>query len=337
MVDWIMADPENKLSLTHWDTPAGTVVEGDLDLSTCVQLQTLPENLTVTGRLILDGCLSLHELPRGLRCYELLARGSGLRRLPEDIQVAYRIDLSDCQHLEQLPAGLKVGVLVVQGCTSLESLPEASNIFFLDMTRCVGISRFPQHGRERMGQLIARECTALRELPDWLRGVGLLDVSGCRMLRSLPEHLQITGWLDVADSAITELPASMRNITLCWRSVRIDERIAFRPEEIQADEVLKERNTERRRVLLERMGHERFVEQVQPEVIHADSDPGGARRLLRITMGSDEPLYLLAVQCPSTGRQYTLRVPPTMQTCHQAAAWLAGFDNPDDYYPIAES
>lgn len=337
MVNWTNANPESKRSITHWDAPAGTIVEGDLDLSDSVQLQTLPENLTVTGRLILDGCLSLHELPRGLRCYELLARGGGLRSLPEDIQVTYRIDLSDCQQLEELPAGLKVGVLVVQGCTSLEALPEASDIFFLDMTRCVGISRFPQHGRERMGQLIARECTALRELPNWLCGVGLLDVSGCRMLQALPEHLQITGWLDVADSSITALPESLRDITLCWHSVRINERIAFRPEEIQADEVLKERNAERRRVLLERMGHERFVEQVQPEVLNADSDPGGARRLLRISMGDDEPLYLLAVQCPSTGRQYTLRVPPTMQTCRQAAAWIAGFDNPDDYQPIAES
>jgi len=54
-------------------------------------------------------------------------------------------------------------------------------------------------------------------------------------------------------------------------------------------------------------------------------------------MNNDEPLFLLAVQCPSTSRQYTLRVPPTMRTCHQAAAWIAGFDNADDYYPLAES
>lgn len=332
-----MADLENKLTLTHWDTPAGTVVEGDLDLSGCTQLQALPEGLTVTGHLVLDACLSLHELPRGLRCYELSARGSGLRSLPEDIQVTYRIDLSDCQHLEELPAGLKVGVLIVQGCTSLEALPEASDIFFLDMTRCVGISRFPQRGRERMGRLVARECAGLRELPNWLLGVGHLDVSGCRMLQALPEHLQISGWLDLADSSITELPESMRGVTLRWHSVLVNERIVFRPQEIQADEVLKEKNVERRRVLLERMGHERFIEQVQPEMLNTDSDPGGARRLLRIEMGDDEPLYLLAVQCPSTGRQYTLRVPPTMKTCRQAAAWIAGFDDPDDYQPIAES
>jgi len=45
----------------------------------------------------------------------------------------------------------------------------------------------------------------------------------------------------------------------------------------------------------------------------------------------------LAVQCPSTDRRYVLRVPPTMQSCHQAAAWIAGFDNPDDYKLLKET
>jgi hypothetical protein len=30
-------------------------------------------------------------------------------------------------------------------------------------------------------------------------------------------------------------------------------------------------------------------------------------------------------------------VPPNMRTCHQAAAWIAGFDNPKDYRLVAES
>jgi hypothetical protein len=337
MINWIMVDPQSEEAEERWDAPAGTVVQGDLNLSDSRKLQTLPEGLTVTGCLTLDGCVSLHELPRGLRCYELSARGSGLRSVPDDIQVVCRMDLSDCEQLEELPEGLKVGTLIVQGCTALRTLPDASDIYFLDMTGCVSITAWPPRGRERMGRLIARECTGLRELPSWLHGVGQLNVSGCSALQTLPEHLQITGWLDLADTPIMELPESMRDTGLRWRSVRVDERIAFRPWEIQAYEVLKEGNVERRRILLERMGHERFVEQVQPEVLDTDVDPGGARRLLRIAMENDEPLFLLAVQCPSTGRQYTLRVPPTMTTCQQAAAWIAGFDNPDDYRPIAES
>jgi hypothetical protein len=334
MTDWMIAD---KHVLEQGNIPAGTTVEGDLDLSDHWELQSLPERFTVTGRITLDGCQSLCALPRGMRCYELSARGTPLLTVPEDIQVTHRLDLSSCQQLEELPKGLKVAVLILRDCTSLRALPDAFDSYFLDITRCVRLTTFPQHGRERIGRLTARECAALRELPSWLRGVGQLDVSGCSALRVLPAHLQITGWLDLADTAITALPASMRGTALRWRGVKINEQIAFRPQEIQADDVLKERNVERRRVLLERMGQERFLEQVQPEILDADTDPGGMRRLLRIALADDEPMFFLAVQCPSTSRQYTLRVPPAMRTCHQAAAWVAGFDNPDDYRPVAES
>lgn len=323
--------------IVHWEAPAGGVVNGDLNLANRRLLQALPDNLTVTGRLTLDGCVSLRELPRGLRCYELSARDTVLSSLPADIQVTSLLDLSNCVQLQELPAGLKVATLIVQGCTALRGLPEAFDIYFLNMTRCTQITAFPRQGRERMGRLVARECSALRELPDWLRGIGQLDVSGCSLLRQLPAQLQVTGWLDLADTAITALPESMRNTTLRWRSVFINEQVVFRPWEIQAEDVLKERNVERRRVMLERMGQERFIKQAQPEVVDSDTDPGGVRRLLHIEVPSDEPLYYLAVQCPSTGRQYTLRVPPTMRTCHQAAAWIAGFENPDDYQPVAES
>ena len=46
--------------------------------------------------------------------------------------------------------------------------------------------------------------------------------------------------------------------------------------------------------------------------------------------------YLLC-QCPSTGRQYLLGVPTTVRSCHAAAAWLAGFDDPAEYQPLKET
>lgn len=45
----------------------------------------------------------------------------------------------------------------------------------------------------------------------------------------------------------------------------------------------------------------------------------------------------VSVQCPSTGRRYLIRVPPNTRTCHQAAAWIAGFDDPRKYNPIIET
>ena len=96
-------------------------------------------------------------------------------------------------------------------------------------------------------------------------------------------------------------------------------------------------NTEVRRIMLERMGYEQFLSQVAAETVDEDQDAGGRRRLLRVHMKNDEPLICLAVHDPSTGRRYLLRVPPTMGTCHQAAAWIAGFENPDYYYPVVET
>jgi hypothetical protein len=62
-----------------------------------------------------------------------------------------------------------------------------------------------------------------------------------------------------------------------------------------------------------------------------------ARKLLRVPMKGDEDLVCVLVICPSTSRQYILRVPPTMRTCRQAIAWTAGFDNADDYHPLVET
>src|SRR5262249_5598620 len=101
--------------------------------------------------------------------------------------------------------------------------------------------------------------------------------------------------------------------------------------------ILDEPNAERRRVMLDRLGYAAFLRQAQPTILDADNDAGGESRLLRIDFRSDETLMCLGMRDPSTGRQYLLRVPPTMANCRQAAAWLAGFDNPDDYHPLVET
>jgi hypothetical protein len=100
---------------------------------------------------------------------------------------------------------------------------------------------------------------------------------------------------------------------------------------------MQERNAELRRVMLERMGYEAFLADAEAEVLDQDRDPGGDRRLLRVTLTGDEDLVCVSVICPSTGRQYLIRVPPAITTCRAAVAWIAGFDNPDDYRPLVET
>lgn len=89
--------------------------------------------------------------------------------------------------------------------------------------------------------------------------------------------------------------------------------------------------------MLERYGYEKFLKDVEAEIIDRDIDPGGERRLILVCLEDDEDLVCVSIKCPSTGRRYIVRVPPNMKTCRQAVAWMAGFDNPDKYKPIIET
>jgi hypothetical protein len=294
--------------------PPGLQVD-TLDLSDCTALRLLPADLRVR-RLVLNGCTGLTALPAGLRCYELEARGTGLTTLPAGLQVGYRIDLSDSPYLTHLPAGLKTGVLILRNCLQLTALPEELAVYFLNVAGCEALAHWP--------------ASAAVE-------VGCADLRGCRSLHTLPAHLHNLAWIDLADSGVTELPRGLADVGLRWRGIPVEPRIVFHPETITAADVLYESNAERRRIVLERMGYEAFLTQSSAEVLDTDRDPGGQRRLLRVPIPGDEPLVCLAVRCPSTWRQYMLRVPPATRTCRQAAAWIAGFDNPDDYAPLVET
>jgi hypothetical protein len=274
----------------------------------------------------------------------MLVRGSlrltgdaALRTLPARLTVTQRLDLSGSQSLERLPEGLRAGALVVRGCTSLEALPEGVVTSFLDATDCRHLATWPERGSIEHGHVILRNCVSLGELPRWLRRVARLDLAGCVGIRSLPDGLEVNSFVDVAGTGLTRLPASLAGVELRWRGVRVDERIAFRPEEIAPAEVLGEPNAERRRAMLDRVGYERFLEAVHPDVLDSDTDPGGPRTLLRVALENDEPLVCLVVRCPSTARRYVLRVPPTTPSCRHAAAWIAGFDDPDRYAPVIET
>jgi hypothetical protein len=294
--------------------PAGLQVD-TLDLTDCTALTALPADLRVR-RLIVSGCTALTALPAGLRCYELAARGTGLTGLPADLAVAYRLDLSDSPDLGSLPAGLRTGVLILRNCPRLVALPEGLRVYFLDVAGCAALAHWP-------------ESAAVE--------IGCADLRGCRSLRALPPAVRNLAWIDLADSGVTALPPGLAGAGLRWRGIAVEQRHVFAPETITAAEVLRERNAERRRVILERMGYDAFLEQAHAEVLDSDRDAGGPRRLMRVALEDDEPLVCLAVCCPSTGRQYMLRVPPAMRTARQAAAWIAGFDNPDDYAPLVET
>ena len=314
--------------------PAGLTADS-LDASGCVELRELPADLKVR-RLDVSGCKNLRALPTGLHLFELEARETPLQTLPADLKVDFRLDLSGSA-IEKLPDGLKTGSLILRGCTELQALPENLDVYFLDIAGCSRLKDWPRQANVRIGRLVMAGCTRLNSLPSWIKELSQLDMADCENLRELPDDLRIASWLDIGGSGLTQLPKTLRSTPLRWRGVPVDERVAFRPETITVDEIFREQNTEKRRVLLERMGYEKFLSEARAMELDKDRDAGGMRRLLRVEFAGDEPLVCLNVFCPSTGRQYMLRVPPQMRHCHAAAAWIAGFDNPDEYQPIQET
>jgi hypothetical protein len=318
------------------ELPENAVVE-TLDLSGHTELTHLPAGLTVRKRLILNDCTALTELPPRLTCGELIAQRVPFTTLPADLRVTYRLDLEGCHWLESLPNNLKVGTLNLRGCTALTALPEGLSVKYLDISGCIQIAELPARATIAHGNFSAVGCWRLRALPEWLTQVAQLNVRDCVALTELPATLTVSSTLDIGDSSISHLPAGTRKARLLWRGIPVDERIAFHPETITAPEIIAETNVERRRVLMERMGYDAFLTAAKSEVLDSDFDGGGKRQLLRVPMADDEPLVCLAVSCPSTGRRYMLRVPPTTPSCRHGAAWLAGFDTPDAYQPLIET
>ena len=301
-----------------------------------IRSHRLAEPVRVPGRLDLSN-FDREELPPGLHCYELDARGSRLKSLPADLKIDGRLVLDACSALMSLPPGLTAGSMSFRNCTNLRALPERISTWFLDLTGCSQLEEWPMKGTIHHGSLILRNCVAIRSLPSWIGRLSQLDLAGCVQISHIPDGISVSSWVDIGGTRITGLPTSLHGASLRWRGVRVDERIAFRPAELTARDTLAEKNAERRRVMIERMGYLRFAEESGARTLDEDTDCGGPRQLLRIQLSGDEPLVGLTCRCPSTGRQYFLRVPPTMKTCHQAAAWVAGYDNPAHYRPKIET
>ncbi|MFC6593139.1 DUF6745 domain-containing protein [Deinococcus lacus] len=313
-------------------TPGPLHFQGTLKLTKPLKL---PAGLT--GDILDLSESGISELPAGLKVDELRASGLPLHSIPADLQVKFRLDLSACPALTELPAGLKVGSLVLRDCPSLERLPEGLSVNFLDISGCEALREWPQHAELRYGHLLASRCASLRALPEWLTTLSGLDLSDTRGITALPPGLNITGWLDVGGSGLGGTQPAQAGATLRWRGVRVNEAIAFHPELLSGADALSEKNAERRRVILERIGLERFLSEVDAEVLDTDHDAGGERRLVRVPLPDDEPFVAVLVACPSTGRRYALRVPPHITTGHAASAWLAGFDDPGQYQPALEA
>jgi hypothetical protein len=328
-----VVDGTIRVSSGDLEIPPGLVVD-TLELNE----QDVKLNPGLKARCLLLNKVNLQNgLPGDLVCEQLGAVETNLRDIPHGVTVSQRLDLRNCLQFVRLPPEFKTGSLILRDCSALETLPEGLSVYFLDISGCTRIRALPARGSIHYGRLVARNCVNLESLPDWLENLSGLDLQNCSRIDRPPKRLKISEWLDIAGTGITSLPPHLDNVGLRWRGVPVDKRIVFHPESLTSNDILQERNAEVRRVMLERVGFERFVELSNAETLDTDRDKGGERRLLRVVMPSDEDIVCVSFSCPSTGRKYIVRVPPTIRTAHAAVSWIAGFDNPNDYKPIMES
>ncbi len=308
-----------------------------LELSACDGIKYLPSGIKVAESLVIDRCPQLDALPAKLRLRRLeVSECEGIRSIPSDIQVTRSLTVRRCVNLEFVPA-LTVESLDLSDCASLSELPEGLRVCNLNVANCRRLTGWPVGGIAGLRRLNMGGCSQLSSLPSGVRQYDALDLRDCLSLQTIPERLRVAESLDIGGLPWRALPLSGRGFQLRWRGVAISGRALFHPETLTAAEVLDEPNAELRRVMLERMDFARFVREANALIRHEDVDPGGPRQLLEVRLSGDEPLVCLAVCDPSTGRRYVIRVPPWMRTCHQAAAWIAGFNDPNDYQPVQEA
>jgi hypothetical protein len=115
--------------------------------------------------------------------------------------------------------------------------------------------------------------------------------------------------------------------------VQVDERTVMHPETLTWQDVLREENAERRRIMAERMGWDRLVEEAGCELVHEVDDPANAPHTLRLwTLPDDlygEPVRLVTMTNASpdldgSERRYGLTVPATHSHAGEAIAWTFG-------------
>jgi hypothetical protein len=124
-----------------------------------------------------------------------------------------------------------------------------------------------------------------------------------------------------------------------WNGVRIWRELAEHPTRLTARYIASTRNAERRRILLERLGYEQFLETADAELIQQDDYGKLWRTEIRLDGEAVRVVEVLNATAEPDGsvRRYFLRVPPRMRSARAAVAWTFGFDSAREYMVASES
>ncbi len=99
------------------------------------------------------------------------------------------------------------------------------------------------------------------------------------------------------------------------------------PNQWQSQWLLAEENAELRRVLIQGIGYDRLIQELEAKQI----DSWQEYALLQIDNADVEPICLLKMTCPSTGFIHALRVPPNLTSAREAIRWVNWDIDPEEF------
>jgi hypothetical protein len=153
--------------------------------------------------------------------------------------------------------------------------------------------------------------------------------------RPITISLDTSGRLHGEKGAALQFPDGWK--IYAWHGVQAPADIIERPETLTPERIERETNIEARRMMIERFGEERFLEETGVKVVHADT----YGTLYRRDVAGQEPILMVRVKNSTpepdgTIKTYRLRVPPWIETAKEAVAWTFGLSE-ERYAPLQET
>jgi hypothetical protein len=123
-----------------------------------------------------------------------------------------------------------------------------------------------------------------------------------------------------------------------WHGIQIDEALIMRKGLINPLTIEIERNVERRRIMIEIYGMDKYLRRSFATKIHQDEF---GKLYRKRSSSGEEPFVAVELKNSTpepdgTYKIYVLRVPPTMKTAREAVAWTFGF-SAGDYGPAVQT
>jgi hypothetical protein len=314
-------------------------------------IEALPDNIEIEEKLHIESCNNLTTLSENLSCLAsgrlkwLFIGNSPIKEFPSLISVSVAIKLTQLPLAVLSNTFLSAKSIHITRCANLRWVSALLNLDSqLNFRGCKKLEGF-SNPMKKIGALDLTDCESLQALPLQLQFSGAatnqINLTNCGKLMELP-NTEFSGRLEISGSPLKSLPLKMSKCRVYWRRHWVPSDVIFNPQNLTPGRILTEPNAEIRRLMLEKVGIEKVLLSAAAAIIDSDHDAGGARSLVQVKLragrnANPQNCLFLRCCCPSTGREYLLPVAPNITTCRAAAAWLAGFDNPDDYQPILET